>query len=140
MTDTKLLNGQCLCGAVKVRITPPALVIEACHCTMCRRWGGGPFLSLRMVTDPDIEGMEQIARYRSSAWAERGFCRACGTHLFYYYAPKSGYSFTAGLFPGAETFPLVEEIFIDDKPPCYSFAGDRERLTGAEVLAKAGIA
>lgn len=139
MTANHELDGHCLCGAVRVRITAPAAVVEACHCTTCRRWGGGAFLSLRMVTDPAIDGAEQIARYRSSDWAERGFCRSCGTHLFYYYIPKSGYSFTAGLFPGADAFPLVEEIFIDEKPPCYSFAGDRERLTGAEVMAKAGL-
>lgn len=140
MSETNQLDGQCLCGAVRVRITPPAPVIEACHCTMCRRWAGGPALSLRLVTDPQIEGGEHVVRYRSSDWAERAFCRTCGTHLFYYYAPKDGYSFGAGLFDGADGYALAEEIFVDEKPAGYAFVGDHERLTGAEVLAKAGIA
>ncbi|MCR5870396.1 MULTISPECIES: GFA family protein [unclassified Sphingomonas] len=140
MSDAKQLDGHCLCGAVRVRIAAPAPVIEACHCSMCRRWGGGPLLSLRLVTDPQIDGAEHIVRYHSSDWAERGFCRNCGTHLFYYYAPKDGYSFGAGLFEGVDAFPLTEEIFVDEQPAGYAFAGDHERLTGAEVMAKAGIA
>ena len=137
-TDAKL-EGNCLCGAVRVRIAPREPHIDACHCSMCGRWGGGPALSLRLVTDPEIEGTEHIARYHSSDWAERGFCRKCGTHLFYFYAPKAGYSFQAGLFDGARGFDLVEEIFIDEKPDYYDFAGERERMTGPEVMAKAGI-
>lgn len=140
MTDPTELDGQCLCGAVRIRITASERALEACHCSMCRRWAGGPAISLRLVTDPQIDGIEHVVRYCSSDWAERGFCRNCGTHLFYYYAPKDGYSFGAGLFEGADGFALTEEIFIDEKPDGYTFAGERERLTGAEVIAKAGIA
>jgi len=28
-------------------------------------------------------GEENVAVYKSSDWAERGFCKQCGTHLFY---------------------------------------------------------
>jgi hypothetical protein len=31
---------------------------------------------------------------------------------------------------------LAEEIFIDEKPGYYDFAGERDRLTAAEVRAK----
>lgn len=139
MTDTTTLDGQCLCGAVRVRIAPTAPHVDACHCTMCRRWGGGPTLSLRLVKDPQIEGVEHVVRYRSSAWAERGFCRTCGTHLFYFYEPASGYSFHAGMFDGADGFDLAGEIFIDEKPGYYDFAGERKRQTGAQAMAEAGL-
>ena len=132
------LDGQCLCGAVRARMAAPEPHVEACHCSMCRRWGGGAFLSLKLVTDPEFEGEEHIVRYPSSAWAERAFCGRCGTHLFYFYKPKAGYSFAAGLFDGADGFVLAEEIFVDEKPGHYDFAGERERLTGAEVRAKYG--
>lgn len=133
------IEGKCLCGAVTVRMTPPQPHVEACHCGMCRRWGGGPFLSLKMVTNPQMEGSDYIARYPSSDWAERGFCKKCGTHLFYYYKPAASYSFTAGLFDSAGGFQFAEEIFIDDKPDYYDFAGQRERLAGQEVMAKFGV-
>lgn len=130
------VEGHCLCGAVTVRMTPPDRHVEACHCAMCRRWGGSAFLSLKLVTDPEFDGEEHITRYQSSAWAERGFCRKCGTHLFYSYKPKTGYSFTPGLFDRLDGFTLAEEIFVDEKPDYYDFAGERERLTGPEVMAK----
>src|SRR5204862_150671 len=82
VTNGVKLEGKCLCGAVQVRIAPPGPHVGACHCGMCRRWGGGPALSLRLVPDPEIEGAEHVVRYPSSDWAERGFCRTCGTHLF----------------------------------------------------------
>lgn len=134
----RTIEGKCLCGVVTVRMVPPERHVEACHCGMCRRWGGGPFLSLKQVTEPEIEGGEHIVRYASSDWAERGFCGRCGTHLFYFYKPRVGYSFAAGLFDVIDGFEFPEEIFIDSKPDYYDFAGERERLTGAEVKAKFG--
>jgi hypothetical protein len=125
---------------VRFKAAPSKPEMDVCHCGMCRRWGGGPFLSLKLVTDPAFEGEEHIARYASSDWAERGFCRRCGTHLFYYYKPKAGYSFAAGLFDGAGDFDFNEEIFIDSKPAYYAFAGTREKLTGAQVMAQVAAA
>jgi hypothetical protein len=134
------IEGRCLCGAVTVRATPVRRHVEACHCTMCRQWSGGPFLGVQCGGAVEMEGAEHVVRFASSAWAERGFCGRCGSHLFYRFVPADAYSFLAGLFPDAALAPLGEEIFIDEKPDYYAFAGDRERLTGAETLAKAQAA
>lgn len=136
---TERLEGQCLCGAVTVRAVPRRGTVEACHCTMCRTWGGSALLSVQCGSDVEIEGEEHVERYRSSDWAERGFCRKCGSNLFYRYIPADGYAFTAGLFPDDALEPLAEEIFIDEKPDYYAFAGDAEKMTGAEVMAKFGV-
>lgn len=136
MTDTPELHGKCLCGAVGVTIAPPETHIDACHCGMCRRWSGGPHLGLGMVSDPVFTGAEHVVRYASSEWAERGFCGTCGTHLFYRFVPTGNYSFLAGMFDGADDFALTLEIFVDNKPGYYDFAGERERLTEAETMAK----
>jgi hypothetical protein len=42
---------------------------------------------------------------------------------------------SAGLFDDFAGLALGKEIFIDDKPAGYAFAGERPRLTGAEVVA-----
>ena len=42
----------------------------------------------------------------------------------------------SGTFDDASTFEMVGEVFIDEKPTSYEFAGDRPRMTGAEVIAK----
>jgi hypothetical protein len=137
--ETKRIEGHCLCGAVKVRAAPVRRHAEACHCTMCRAWGGIAFLGVQCGSDVEIEGEEQIVRYRSSDWAERGFCGTCGSNLFYRYLPLDNYSFTAGLFPNDALLPLSDEIFIDEKPAYYAFDADSEKLTGPEVMAKYGV-
>ena len=131
------LEGACLCGAVTLRIAPESRHLDACHCTMCRKWGGGPFLSFSAGTDPEIEGAEQVIRHPSSEWAERGFCGTCGTHLFYFYKPQGTYACPAGLFPDTAGFALTGEIFVDEQPDYYHFAEDTLRKTGAQAMAEA---
>ncbi len=128
-------QGKCLCGAVSIQAGVAERHHEACHCGMCRRWSGGPFFGT-VVSTVSFEGEENIARYASSEWAERGFCKLCGTHLFYRLKKFDSYVMSVGLFDDAERFILVEEIFIDRKPDGYSFAGDHPRLSEAETLAK----
>ena len=135
----KRIEGQCLCGAVTVRATPVRPHVEACHCTMCRRWGGIAFLGVQCGSNVEIDGEAHVVRYRSSDWAERGFCGRCGSSLFYRYLPLDNYGFLAGLFPDDAFLPLNEEIFIDEKPAYYAFDADSEKLTGPEVLAKFGV-
>jgi hypothetical protein len=141
MTDeTKAIQGHCLCGAVTVTGTPKRPHVEACHCAMCRRWGGGAFVGIQCGEDVRFTGEEHIVRYASSDWAERGFCGKCGTNLFYRFIPANTHSFTAGLFDDLGAMTMSEEIFIDEKPAYYSFAGDAAKKTGAEVIEEAKAA
>ena len=133
------IEGHCLCGAVTVRAAPVRRHVEACHCTMCRRWCGIAFVGVMCGSDVEIDGEQHVVRYRSSDWAERGFCGRCGSNLFYHYLPLDTYGFTAGLFSDEAFLPLAEEIFIDEKPGYYAFDAESEKLTGAEVKAKYGI-
>ena len=130
-------TGRCLCGAVRFRATPEPHV-EACHCGMCRRWGGGPFMVVNCGPEVAFDG-GQVTRHRSSDWAERGFCAACGTHLFYYYVTQPNYSMPVGLFDDQSGLSFEREIYIDRKPDYYAFAGERRRQTEAEFLASLGM-
>jgi hypothetical protein len=133
---TQTVNGACLCGAVKISIDSPPPTFDACHCSMCRRWGGGPGLTIESGKGFKITGEENISVYRSSEWAERGFCKSCGSHLFYRFRNGSFCNFTLGLFEGTENFSFKMQIYVDDQPPNYSFANKTEMLTEAEVIAK----
>ena len=85
-----------------------------------------------------FDGEENLVRFTSSDWAERGFCGRCGSHLFYYLKPDKQYSMCVGAFDDASQFTLTGEIYVDAKPTGYAFAGDLERLTEAQVLARYG--
>ncbi|MCJ8191079.1 GFA family protein [Sphingomicrobium aestuariivivum] len=130
------VEGACLCGSVKVSAELPDRSVEVCHCTRCRQWVGGPYISTQGVKGFTLEGEEHVRTYRSSDHAERGFCGSCGSALFFHFLPSGGRSFMAGLFPALDTSEdCAEEIFIDEKPGYYSLEGDRPRKTGAECLA-----
>ena len=121
-------TGQCLCGAVKFEVSGAEADIHACHCSMCRRWNGGPALATE-VASVRFSGEEHIERFASSSWAERGFCRKCGSNLFYLLKP-SRYMMWTGAFDDAEQFRLVGEICVDDKPGTYDFVGEHPRHGG----------
>ncbi len=131
------LSGKCLCGAVTVEATPARDHLEACHCDMCRRWGGIAFLGIQCGPNVSFSGEEHIGRYKSSDWAERGFCKQCGSNLFYLFLPAGNYGLLAGLFDDLGDVTLSEEIFVDEQPAYYSFAGERPRKTGAQIIAEA---
>jgi hypothetical protein len=128
-------TGRCLCGAVSFTAEAVETRFHACHCGMCRRWAGGPLFAAttRGLT---LEGTEHVATFASSDWAERGFCRICGTHLYYHLKPTDQYMVSVGSFDDAARFELAGEIFIDGKPAGYALAGEHERLTEAETLAR----
>lgn len=83
-----------------------------------------------------FEGEENVTVYDSSKWAERGFCKICGSNLFYR-LKSSGLCFiSVGIFDEPADFTLIGEIYIDSKPDGYDFAGDHPRQTEAEVVAE----
>ena len=137
MSATAEQRGRCLCGAIQVVTKSCGEEMGACHCGMCRRWcGGGPLLAVDCGTDVSIVGEENVGVYKSSAWAERGFCKRCGTNLFYRLSETRQYVLPVGLFDGS--FEFTSQIFIDAKPDYYSFANETRNMTGAEVFAKYG--
>lgn len=132
----QMKNGSCLCGKVTISINPDKEIFDACHCGMCRKWGGGPNLTVAGGDNITMTGNEFIQLYSSSDWAERGFCKNCGTHLFYHLKNTNFYNLGLGLFKDMDSFKFETEIYIDSKPSNYTFANHTEKMTEAEVIAK----
>lgn len=129
-------TGRCLCGAVTFNAEQVDPGYHACHCGTCRRWcGGAPFLAAD-ATGVVFTATEQLGVLQSSEWAERGFCKQCGSPLYYRLKGADGYAIGVGAFDDASDFRLAMEIFIDRKPAGYTLAGDHPRLTEAETFAK----
>lgn len=134
MSVTQEARGSCLCGAVRLTLAIQNNDIAACHCGMCRRWGGGPLLALEGVDDVRIDGQENVSVYVSSEWAERGFCRQCGTHLFYRLGSGEHYAVPVGLVDAGETWNFDQQIFVDEKPAFYAFANQTRNMTGQQAF------
>jgi hypothetical protein len=138
MSAIKTLEGHCLCGAVTLRAAINHSQVGACHCATCRRWGGGPLLAIESDQPVAFDGAQQISVYASSDWAERGFCKECGTHLFYRLLDQPFYAIPVGLFDDQQDWQLTRKVFIDQRPEFYCFAQRTEQLTGDELFALHG--
>ncbi len=138
MTVIDKARGKCLCGEVTFEAEAVDAHIHSCHCNTCRNWSGGPLLAAA-AESVAFSGESSISRYDSSEWAERGFCSRCGSNLFYRLKAQDHYILCMGAFDDESVFKLVGEIYVDEKPPGYDFAGDHPRQTGAEFMASLGM-
>lgn len=136
MSDISAAQGSCLCGAVHLSAKAVSHQVGACHCSMCRKWTGGPLLAVDCGSDVVFDGQDNIATFDSSAWAERGFCKKCGSHLFYRLKAQNQYIVPVGLFDNLASFVFDHQIFIEEKPAFYAFANETKNMTGAEVFAQ----
>ncbi len=83
-----------------------------------------------------IDDAKNLGVYRSSEWAERGFCKTCGTPLYYRLIDKDMYFVSAEAFDDVKDISFTTQIFIDEKPSYYDFANKTHNMTGAEVFAQ----
>jgi len=104
---------KCLCGAVKITVENINPKFTVCHCQMCRTWGGAPFFAVNVVAKVNIEGDDKVNTFKSSAWASRGFCSECGTHLFYKLNATGEYNMPVGLFPDLKGLTMDMQYFSD---------------------------
>lgn len=125
------MEGACLCGAIDV-VANDQSEVGVCHCATCRRWSGGPMFAVHCDDKVQFKGGTPKV-FRSSDWAERGFCGECGTHLFYRLVASGVYILPAGLFQ-QHPFALTGQVFIDEKPGFYELANDTPKLTGQQLF------
>lgn len=135
MSELSVVKGSCLCGAVKLTAQKINHHIGACHCGMCRKWGGAAYIGVECNNEVEFTGEENISIYQSSEWAERGFCKHCGSHLFYRLKSNNHYHVPVGIFDDVENLVFDMQVFIEEKPEYYSFANKTKNLTGEELFA-----
>ena len=135
MSESNAAKGSCLCGAVELSTASLSSEIGACHCGMCRKWVGGAFLGVECSGKLNFTGKENVEVFQSSEWAERGFCKKCGTHLFYLLKQNQLYFVPVGIFDEQTNFKFESQFFLEDKPAYYEFANKTKNLSGEELFA-----
>jgi len=77
-----MLTGGCFCGAIRYEADGAPFREHNCHCSICRRTSGAPFLSMFSVRSIEFHVMKgQPTRFNSTAKSVRSFCSRCGTPL-----------------------------------------------------------
>ncbi|CAI8817667.1 Aldehyde-activating protein [Pseudomonas donghuensis] len=127
-------HGSCLCGVVKLSVSLEKASVNACHCSMCRQWGGGPFLSVHCAEPVQFTSGQPVF-HDSSDWAQRGFCGTCGTHLLYRLKSGNFDAVSVGVLEGDTDWIFDLQVYVDKKPGYYCFANQTEEMTAAQVEA-----
>jgi hypothetical protein len=117
--------GRCLCGAVKFEAARDRDHADACHCGQCRRWSGNYWASVNVPTDSLLftSGENKVTWFRSSELVRRGFCKECGSALFWHADRHKDYAHRLAIAVGALDEPtgvkITEHIFVRDKGDYY---------------------
>ena len=117
------------------RVLGELRAVVACHCQQCRKTSGH-YVAATAAAAAALQitaAGDALAWYRSSDFARRGFCRRCGSSLFWQRDGADVTSIMAGTLEDAAGLHTAMHIFTDDKGdyytlsdavPCY--AGDAE--------------
>lgn len=132
------MTGKCMCGASTFSAVPLSLSAGACHCTMCQKWSGGMFLAVDCGTSVAFDKAAPLSIYKGSEWAERVFCKRCGSSLVWQTQDGANQHVSISSFDDPGQFSIDSEIFIDRKPDSYALAGERKKMTEAEAFAMFG--
>jgi hypothetical protein len=114
-------HGRCQCGAVQFSVYGPLRDVVYCHCKMCRR-SIGHVLAATACAVPHlhIQGEQSLQWYQSSASARRGFCKSCGSNLFWIPASGTHVSILAGTLDDPSGLTAAAHIHVDTKGDYYS--------------------
>ena len=113
-------RGSCLCGAVSIEVDGELGPPDACHCTMCRKTSGHYWASTDVPRETvTIEGEESVGWYRSSEKVRRGFCKSCGSSLFWDVDGRAKIAVAMGAFDAPTGTHLEKHIFVADKGDYY---------------------
>ena len=110
----KTLTGGCQCGAVRYEWLQKPAFSSVCHCRMCQKASGQPFMGYTGGKRGHLRftrGSPSV--FRSSNKAERGFCKDCGTPLTYAFEGTGNISVTINSLDAPEAMPPTKQFGIE---------------------------
>ena len=129
-------TGGCLCGAVRYQVNGPISEPHACHCSQCLRQSGHFAVSAEAKRS-DFVVLEDrgLKWFRSSDFAQRGFCQECGSALFWD-GGDGNINISTGSLDQPTGLRLASHIFVDEKADYYEIADDLPKYAGYDTPLK----
>ena len=106
----------------------------ACHCSQCRKTSGHYW----SVTEIEIEKFNLLKDsglkwYSSSEEAKRGFCKECGSSLFFKFNNEDKIYVGSGTLDGETNLKTGMHIFVADKGDYYDISDELPQYQGVEL-------
>lgn len=119
MATADTLEGGCLCGVIRYRISGPPRLVPHCHCSMCRRASGAPVVTWVTVRESAFTPLAgELRWYQSSDHGKRGFCADCGTQILFSSTHYAGWvDVTAASLDRPEAVKPTSHTYEPDRIP-----------------------
>lgn len=121
-----MYKGSCLCDAVTFSVSGALRDPDSCHCRICRKWSGHYLVSTDIPREAlNIQGAENVTWYHSSEKVRRGFCKICGSNLFFDPVIETDWTAVSmGAFDGKTDVATNIHIFVSQKGDYYEITDD----------------
>ncbi|MAZ17345.1 MAG: aldehyde-activating protein [Ahrensia sp.] len=135
---TEPITGGCQCGAVRYRAETELTNPHLCHCRMCQKAAGNYFMPLagapreRIVVTRGEPGW-----FHSSDIVRRGFCRDCGTPLFFDPLDSDPLLIVLGSLDDPSRYRPVSEDSVESRVPFVAeWVDTRQKTTENDFTAE----
>ena len=137
-------SGGCQCGAIRYKVAGELGYPHICHCRMCQKASGNLFMALAGSRQEDFLLMRgEPSWFQSSDPCGRGFCKDCGTPLFFRTKGSPYISVTIGSLDKPELAEPISQDGVESRVPYFDrLFGLPEKQTDRSDLpaGNAGIA
>lgn len=125
------MRGSCLCGAVAFEVEGSGVGLYQCHCSLCRKQGGGAS-NAAMIVDAAklrwIAGQAGISSYVRPTGFRSDFCANCGSPVPNPLRETGFYWVPAGLLEEGAALKVVAHLFVGSKAHWDVIATDGMRF------------
>lgn len=110
-------QGGCFCGAIRYRIEAGDSHVVNCHCSMCRKTSGAPFVTWILLSGEQFAlTAGEPAVLKSSANGTRWFCDRCGTPIAFQTDERPGkIDVTVCSLDDPDAFPPKEDVYVETR-------------------------
>lgn len=124
-------SGSCFCNKITFKVWDFDPKFTICHCTECQTWTGSLYASIT-VNDGNykIQGAENITWHKQGTIAERGFCKHCGSNIFWRLLNRDVIQnqfldFAIGMLAQPENLTAKKHIFCKSKLSFYDLPNNQ---------------
>jgi hypothetical protein len=128
----RLLQGGCLCGAVRYTVSDAFRYALNCHCSQCRRATGSAFKAFAGIERSKLhvaQGGDGLLIFGDPTTHDAR-CGACGSLLYSIVRDGAYAHVTLGTLTDSPTLRPSAHIFVESKAPWYTITDGLPQLVG----------